>query len=679
MEKETAKQRLDELVKMIIMHDKLYEENRPVITDSEYDTLFLELMELEEQHPTWVHPDSPTQKIYTVIAGGLKKVKHSTPMLSQDKATTLKRIDDWKKQSPSSELVIQHKMDGLTLVLSYELGLLQRAVTRGNGEIGEDVTHNALFIANIPKSINYLGALDVRGEVVVPFSEFERINVTGQYSNPRNLASGTIRQIDSQKSAKIKMQFFAFDIANKYAIRSLRSETDLTTFLKTQGFTIAQTWHIVNGELTKIQSTLDSIQKERKQLPFMIDGAVIKFNEFKIQEELGLTSKFPKWAIAFKYQSLDATTKLISVDWQVGKSGQITPVANFNPVDIDGVIISRATFHNFQNIKNKDIRIGDTIVVARANDVIPYIQQSVKALRDGSEIEITKPMVCPACSTPLTEANRSGDSPIIKCLGVKCEPQLIGKIAHWGSRDALNIMGIGEQTVSNLFRHGIVTNIDSIYEKIQLNREVILNDIEGYGELKLANMLKAIEESKKANLSNVLYGLSIEQVGLSTAKDIAKEFGSMENIMKLLSDDITLFVTRLRSIDGIADSVTEEFLNFFGCWRERKPQRLSDDHPNVVLIRQLMSHGLTMSEPSLIVGDSLKGKTFVITGILSKPRIEIQKEIESLGGKVSGSVSKKTDYLLLGGGEEQSTKHQKAKELKVIIIDENQYKALLSQ
>lgn len=679
MKKEIAKQRIDELVQQVIMHDRLYEENQPIITDSEYDALFLELVTLETEFPEFAQKDSPTARIYTVIVGGLQKDKHSSPILSQDKATTLKRVGEWKEQSLESDIVIQHKMDGLTLVLSYEKGTLKKAVTRGNGEIGEVVTQTAMGIKNIPQSIDYKEPLEVRGEVVVPYKEFERINTDGRYSNPRNLASGTIRQLDTKKSSRIKMEFHAFDISNKYSIPSLLNETDAISLLRTLGFEVVQTWTIPGNNLEGVKECLDAILESRKQLPFMIDGAVIKFNDFKTQEELGSTSKFPKWAIAFKFPSMDATTKLLSVDWQVGKSGQITPVANFEPVEIDGVTIARATLHNYQNIKNKDIRIGDTIMVIRANDVIPYIQQSVKNLRDGNEIGIEKPTTCPSCGETLAEANRTGDSPIMKCMGTQCKPQLIGKIAHWGSRDALNIMGIGEQTVTELYENGILKDIEDIYTAIQKSSEFISKNIEGFGPLKVSNMLKSIEESKKANLSNVLYGFSIEQVGLSTAKDIAKEFGSMKNILNLLSDDINLFVSRLRSIDGVADSVTEEFLNYFGCLENKEPKPMDKNNPNAQRIHRLMGYGLSMSEPSTTVGDSLKGKTFVITGTLSRPRSEIQKEIESLGGKVSSSVSKKTDYLLLGEGEEQSTKSQKARELDVRIIGEAEFAILTMQ
>lgn len=673
---EKAKLRIEELVDLIIMHDKLYEENQPIITDSEYDALYLELMELETKFPQFAPRYSPTQNIYTKTVDSLAKSKHSVPMLSQDKATTLERIEEWRKQSSKSNLVIQHKMDGLTLVLTYTNGQLTKAVTRGNGEIGEDVTHNAMVITNIPKLIDYKDVLEVRGEVVVPFAEFDRINTNGQYSNPRNLASGTIRQLDAKKSAKIKLQFFAFDVANKYAVPGLTTESEAYALLSSLNFEVAKTWSIPKENGAAIAQTLKEIEDTRRSLPFMIDGAVFKIEDFKTQEELGFTSKFPKWAIAFKFQSLDATTKLLSVDWQVGKSGQVTPVANFDQVDIDGVLISRATLHNYQNIKSKDIRIGDTIVVARANDVIPYIQQSIKGARSGQEIEIQKPSVCPACGEPLSESNRSGESPILRCRGNNCEPQVVGKIAHWCSRDAMNILSLGDQAVQDLFEHKIIASIYDLYEKVQEERQYISNEMARYGEKKVENMLAAIEASKTANLSNVLYGLSIDQVGLSTAKDIAKEFGSMTNILNLLIMDPVEFVKRLRSIDGVADSVTEEFMTFMGCWQNAEPTNLAQMNQNVWLILNLMSAGMTMLEPSMTKGDSLKGKTFVITGSLSKPRGDIQKEIESLGGKVSGSVSKKTDYLLLGEGEENSSKHQKAKELMIAIINEEEYKAL---
>lgn len=668
----TVKQRMKDLAETIIKHDMLYEENRPIITDSEYDALYFELMELERKHPDLIDEKSPTRVIYTKVVNNLKKIKHSTPMLSQDKATTLDRILDWRRQSPQSPIIIQHKMDGLTLVLTYEDGRLKQAVTRGNGEIGEDVLHNAMVIRNIPKSIQFNGLLEVRGEVVIPFAEFDRFNADGKYSNPRNLASGMIRQLDASKTAQIGLEFYAFDIANKYSIKELKCESDILLLLGKLGFTLTETcmlFHDKDG--SEIQEELKRIESVRRQLPYMIDGAVIKFDDFKSQEELGYTSKFPKWAIAFKFQSLDATTELLSVDWQVGKSGQITPVANFNPVEIDGVTISRATLHNYQNIVTKDIRIGDTIVVARANDVIPYIQQSIKDVRDGSEEVIEKPLQCPSCGSHLTESNRTGDSPLIRCIGKNCEPQIVGKIVHWASRDALNLMSVGEVVVQDLYNAKIISSILDLYTNIENAKDFITTQMPGYGATKYSNIVSSIEKSKSASLSNILYGLSIDQIGLSTAKDIAKEFVSMGSILHLL-EDVQEFVYHLQMIDGVAASVTEELLKFFGCWNG-KPINLEYDNQNVRMIRELMSLGFSMNEPVTTLGDTFKGKTFVITGALSKPRSEIQKDIENLGGKVSGSVSKKTDYLLLGDGEENSSKHQKAKELNIPILSELEF------
>jgi DNA ligase (NAD+) len=659
MNKKEEIERLHSLQAEIRHHDILYGQNRPEITDTEYDTLYKELVSLEAKYPDEITPDSPTQKIIESIVSELKKVRHSEPMLSQQKATTLEEIEKWWAQiSDKEDVITEYKMDGLTTVLTYDDGKLTRAVTRGNGVIGEDVTHNAMVIDNIPKKLTYHPHLEVRGEVVVPFEDFNRLNANGEYSNPRNLASGKLRQLDSSKVKGAGLMFVAFDLVTK---GDIRTEHDAMTFLEAAGFTVVP-WKITHGtaEADGVENpaAAESIQYYtdiRPKLPYMIDGIVFKFDSYDIQKKMGYTSKYPRWAIAYKFKSDDAITTLRSIEWQIGRSGVVTPVACFDAIEIAGVTIERATLHNSKNIEDKDIRIGDRILVARANDVIPEIIKSFPEKRNGTETVVEMPESCPDCGQPLT---RKG--PLLYCTNPHCGSTVIEKLAHFASRNAMNIDGLGDEMARTLHESIGIKAVEEIYDPETQEKIRALKEMDGFGEKSIESLIEAINGSKTQPLDRVLYGLSIPCVGTSAAKDLAKEFDSADGLIAACEDGIMR--DRILELEGFSDITADAICGWMRNGKER--------------LKTLKERGLTMKAEKNAVGTLFVGKTFVITGILSKPRSEIQKEIEGLGGKVSGSVSKKTSYLLLGEGEENSTKHKKALELGTKILSETEYESL---
>lgn len=651
MNKEEIRKEIDRLRQEIEMHDRLYEQNRPIISDAEYDRLYMRLLELERQYPEFYDPNSPTQRIVTEVVEELVKVPHPTLMLSLEKTTTEEGIVKFATKVPDQEIVVEEKLDGLTVVLTYENGVLSDAVTRGNGYVGERVLHTVRTIITVPKRIPYRQKLVVRGEVIIPYAEFERINVNGEFSNPRNLASGTVRQLDSSIAAQRGLEMIVYDLITA---EGFRKDSEMLEFLNSLGFVVVPYEVFKNDEegIKNLVNYCKGYEEKRKNLRYAIDGLVLKYNSLAVRQELGQTAKAPRWGIAFKFESLEATTTLRDVVWQVGRTGQITPVAVFDEIEIDGVKITRATLHNYQNIKNKDIRIGDRIVVARANDVIPQVVQSIKSLRDGSEKEVEIPQTCPECGSPV-----NAEGPILFCSGLNCKPQIVEKIIHFCKRDAMNIEGLGESNIELLVEKGFVSSIADLYRLHEFADELV--KLEGFGKKKVSNILKAIENSKKNPLSNLLYGLSIMHIGKANSRNIARYFKSMDRLCRASLEEIA-------SVEGIGMVMAQAVIEFF------------KNEDNLKTIERLKSYGVNMEEPEEAKGGVLEGLVFVITGTLSVSRDEMQKTIERLGGKVAGSVSKKTDYLLLGKDGEGSTKHRKAVELGIKIISEEEFNKMIN-
>lgn len=672
MDIQTAEKQIKSLQEEVTKHDILYDEGKPVISDSEYDKLYMELESLEKQYPQFVTPDSPTQRIVTVIVENLKKVTHTTPMLSQDKVHTAEDVQKFAKKAKSN-ILAQLKLDGLTIVLTYESGRLISAVTRGDGQIGEDVTHTIQTSKDVPKRISFQGLLEVRAEALITFTDFKRINEDGTYATTRNLASGTVRQLDASVAKERNIGVIAFEFVSA-------GETEFThdiqrlEFMKELGFNVVP-YEVFEHNEEGIQSLIDYCesfhQLHRKGLDYAIDGLVLKFDDLYVREDLGYTNKFPRWGCAFKFESLEATTTLLRVIYQVGKSGQITPVAEFVTVNIDGVNISRATLHNFRNVsaksyvlrgvlrQGKDIRIGDRIVVARANDVIPQVVQSIKEVRTGNEEIVEPPTKCPSCGSPTESIGEN-----LYCTGIDCIPQLEGKLEHFVSRKTLNIDGLGQKTVKLLLNKGFITSVTDLFRLKQ--HEEAITSMDGFGQKKFDKMIEGIEQAKKNPLHKVLYSLSIRQIGETATKDLSKMFSTMDDIIEL-SKDVEAFRTKLLSINDFGETMTDSMVDFF------------TNEQNIEVIRELQSFGFEMVSEyqGSPAGSSLEGKTFVITGKLSKGRDEFKEQIESLGGKTSGSVSKKTTYLLMGDGEEGSSKHKKALDNGIQIINEEEFIALL--
>lgn len=676
--KEESKARIAFLQEEVTKHDMLYEQNTPIISDTEYDQLYFELVMLEARYPEFITKDSPTQRIVAVLVDSLNKVAHTTPMLSQDKVHT---ADDIRKfaQKSSSRIIAQHKLDGLTIVLTYENTYLVSAVTRGDGLIGEDVLHTIRTSMDVPKRINFTGRLEIRAEAIIMFEDFIRINKEREeagleiYATTRNLASGTTRQLDAKVAQTRNLRVISFDEVSAEGLEFKTDEEQLL-FMTSLGFNVVP-YKIFENTEEGIEALIEYCttfhEKIRKTLKYDIDGLVLKFDDLAIRLELGYTSKFPRWGCAFKFESMNATTTLERVVHQVGKTGQITPVAEFETVNIAGVTINRATLHNYSNISDreylvggkkrsgKDIRINDRILIERANDVIPQVVQSFSELRTGNEVVIEPPLQCPSCGAP-TEF----DGENLFCTGLDCKPQLEGKLAHFVSRKALNIDGLGEKTVKSLLSEGFISSLTDIY---RLNdKEAEITSLDGFGQKKFDKMIEGIEQSKKNPLHKVLYALSIRQVGESASKDVSKTFKTMDEIIDLSQDEMA-FRNKLLSIKDFGGITTDYMVDFF------------TNPKNIKAIRELQSFGFAMESEfdSTPAGSALEGLTFVITGSFTKDRNELKDIVESNGGKASGSVSKKTDYLLMGDGVEGKSKHLKAVELGIKIITEEEFNAML--
>lgn len=651
----------------IIAHDKLYEENRSIITDSMYDELYAHLVELEVAYPHMCHSLSPTQRIVTSVVESLEEVRHSRPMLSLEKTTTNEGLLKFVNQQPGEPILVQRKEDGLTVIGIFNEGVQKDFVSRGSGDIGSRIFHSCSQIENIPKRIAFNNYLELRFEVVVPFADFERINTDGKYSNPRNLASGTVRSLEGALTKERGLKAYVIEVVE---IEGMEFEYDheRIEFVRSLGFEISDTMMFFGKDkdiALEKKRFLEYVNQYdsnvRPTLPHMIDGLVIKYDRLSLREELGETSKYPKWALAYKFDSLDAITTLNDIVIQIGKTGQLSPVGEFKMVKI-GVEVRRATLHNFALIAEKDIRIGDTILVARANDVTPKIVKSFPEQRKGHEFKLEIPPYCPECGGKLVK-----DGEHIFCRNSEaCTPQIIGKFEHFVSRDAMNIDGCGEKTVAMFYEQGFVKSFADLY-KLQEHRAGI-TAIDKFGDKIFDKIIEGIEKSKSQPLNHVIYSLSIDLIGQTASKAIATVYSTMNEILEDAKVPCVLY-DKLIALDDFGDKMVDSFIKYI------------TNEKHIALLRELMALGLEMKsnyqKPNMT--SSIAGKTFVITGTLSRSRSEFKNEIEQYGGKVSGSVSKKTDYLLMGADSEGTSKHQDALKHNVTIIDEAKLGELLNK
>lgn len=627
-----------------------YTLDEPVASDAEYDKLYDELVKLETEHPEWKVPNSPTSVVGGEVLSKFAKKEHTTPLYSlgksQDYAGVIKFIEDVKKEAGREvTFSLEQKLDGLAFVVRYENGYLVEARTRGTGKIGEVITEQIKTIRSIPLQIGVTNTLEVQGEVFMPIDKFEAYNAAlaegaTPLKNPRNGAAGALRNLDPRVTASRPLDAFLYNVPYTDGF-TFESQESMMAFLKDQGFKVNPYFYVLSSAELIIEK-LEQMKEIRPTLNWDIDGMVIKLNDVALRDDLGYTSKYPKWAIAFKFEAIEETTTLNSVTWEVGRTGKLTPLAHLNPVDIGGATVTKATLNNYDDILRKRVKIGAEVFVRRSNDVIPEIMGIV----EGSEgEEITKPTHCPECGTPVTDVGAH-----IYCPNTDgCTAQSVGKFIHFASREAMNIDSFSEKTAEQLFDAGLIRG--SFVDLYKLNKADLLK-LERFGEKKADNLLAAIEESKTRPLEAFIFALGIRYSGKGTAERLLRYYNSIEEIA-------TASVEDLMKIEDIGASVAESIYTYF-----------HNEH-NVQMIRDLQEVGVTMAhEAKVASGSGLAGLTFVLTGKVSRPRREIEDMIKEHGGKPSSSISKNTDYLV--AGEAAGSKLAKAEKLGVKVITENE-------
>lgn len=675
------KNEIEELVREITKHDLLYAMEKPEISDTEYDKLYSRLVKLEEEYPHLVVPNSPTQVIVDIKIEGFEKVTHKHPILSQQKVYNDEEVIEFVRRvriNGVKYIVVQHKIDGLTIVLDYdENGVFKRGTSRGNGIEGFDITHLVQYMDTVPKRLKAGCSAQIRGEGVIFKEDFQRINeelrASGEipFASARNLASGTMRSLEGKVAKERCVQFIAFDVLE--CEKGFENDIDALEFLKEEGF------NVVDSKIFEIDNT-DSLLEYlnnfndtiRPTLDFTIDGMVLKIDDFKARLSLGETSKYPRWACAFKFEAEEVETKLIKVVWQVGRTGAITPVGIINPTEIDGRTVNRASLANADNIREKDLMLNDSVKIRFAGEVIPQITGCIPEDRCGDEIAIEIPKVCPICGEPTTinvEIKKGKETTKVTCENKNCLARTETKLIHFASKDNMNIEKFGDSLIIRLIDLGLLEGIEDIY-KLKDHRDTLIS-LDRLGKKSVDTFLSNIELSKNAPLNRVLSALGIPNIGTKKAKVVANHFETMDNILEFIKKPNRKDV--LLQLEDFGDIVSESFLNFF------------DNEDNLKLVKNLQSLGLTMTKEVIVLSEDLanantekiEGKTFVITGTLSIKRPEMKAKIEALGGKVVGSVSNNTDYLLLGSDKEGSSKHKKALSLNIPIISEEEFNKML--
>jgi len=632
--------------KLISWAKAYYVDDEPIASDEEYDKLARQCLEFENKNPNLINPNSPNRRVGGAILKGFKKANHLSRMWSQEDVFNDKELEDWIKRASkvgdNLEFFCQPKFDGASLNLIYENGILKQAITRGDGEIGEDVTQNAMTIQSIPLEIAEKSLIEIRGEVVIKKSDFEAINIErlknseSTFANPRNAAAGSLRQLDSSITSKRKLFFNAWGVGQNSL--NFEKTSQMMDYIFSLGFVKTPMQTLVKN-IDDIKKLYENMIKKRDTFPMLLDGMVIKIDDITTQQDLGFTQKFPRWSCAYKFPAVEKTTKLKDIILQVGRTGVVTPVAIVEPVLIEGANVERATLHNFDEIQRLDLKIGDEIIIIRSGDVIPKITKVLKDRRDGNEKEILKPTICPDCSSELLI-----EDIMIKCQNLDCPSRVVNSIIYFASKNCLNIDGLGDKIVELLVNEKKIFDILDLYS---LKYEDLEN-LEGFKEKKINNLLNAIENSKNSELYRVLTALGIEHIGEVASKSICSKFGL---------DLVDVSFEDLISIDGIGEQMANSFLEFFRVNRQF-----------VLKLFDILKPKVTIKEEAK---DNLfKNKTVVITGTMSKSRDEIKLFLEDLGAKVSSSVSKKTDFLIYG--EDAGSKYDKAIELGIEILTEDE-------
>lgn len=625
-----------------------YVDGNEIMSNFEYDKLYDELLELEKETGV-VFSDSVTQNVGFEVMTELTKEKHPSKMLSLDKTKDREALKNWLGNNDG---VLSFKLDGLTIVAHYNNGKLQKAVTRGNGTIGEIITHNAKFFKGLPTIIPFKEELVVRGEALMTYSEFDRINElildeTNKYKNPRNLASGTIRQLDSSLMKEREIDFYAFSLVSGNSLNSFNLRLD---WLETQGFQVVKHKKVNKNNLF---STMDEFDKKVKTNDFPSDGLVLFFDDIAYGESLGSTSKFPRNGMAFKWKDEEMSTTLLDIEWSASRTGLLNPVAIFESVELEGTTVSRASLHNVSTIESLKLNIGDTISVYKANMIIPQISQNLTQKSSYNVSEIL-PKCCPVCGGKVN-IEKNNDTRVLKCTNENCVAKHIGQFEHFVSRDATNIVGLSSSKLESLINAGILHELKDLYHIEKYMNEIV--NMEGFGHKSYDNLRKNIEKSREIEPDHFLYALGISEIGRSASRDI----------LKYLNNDFEKIFEKTREefleIDGVGEIMANNLVTYF--------------HDNEKFVKELMKE-FTFSIPTDTNTTTLSGLTFVITGKLHmyENRDELKNEIEKNGGKVSGSVSNKTDYLINNDIHSTSGKNKKAKELGVKIITEEEFEEM---
>jgi DNA ligase (NAD+) len=659
-----VRSRIEGLREQVRYHNRRYHiEDAPEISDAEYDALYAELESMEAEHPELVTPDSPTQRVGGEPLEGFEEVRHTVPMLSLANARKTEDLREWDARvrrllGPEEEerlrYVTELKIDGLAVSLRYENGQFVRGATRGNGIVGEDVTQNLRTVRAIPDRLDDEPpeVLEPRGEVFMTLENFEELNRRQEaegkppFANPRNAAAGAIRQLDSRITASRPLTIYLYGVGEGGEL--YESHSAMLDALKSYG--LRANPHRVHDSIETVIEECERSAAERESLPYQIDGVVVKVDSREQQRSLGTVARAPRWAIAYKFEPLAGRTKLLDIIVKVGRTGALTPQAVLEPVNIGGVMISRATLHNEDYVKEKGILIGDTVVVERAGDVIPQVVRPVVEERTGDERAFEMPTHCPVCGEPVS---RPEDEAVTRCVNARCPAQALEHIIHWSSKGAMDIEGLGEKVATRFFDLGLIRDPADIYDL----REEQISPLEGFGEKSAENLIRGIERSKEQPFPRVLYALGIRHVGSVTAELIAGRFGG-EDLLRGVS------VEQLTEINGVGEVVARAVVEYFAL----------DD--NRTLVERLMRVGLDFERVASTSDGPLAGKRMVITGTLSRPRGEFVERLEAAGGTFTSSVSKNTDYVL--AGEEAGSKLERASELGVPVIDEAGFEELVS-
>ena len=665
MNKKQAKEKIEELRQKVNYYaEKYYDEDKPEISDFEYDMLMVELRNLEKDFPEFQSKESLTQKVGGHVKEGFEKVNHEVPLQSLQDVFSLEEVEEYinKIEEKSVEnniknksYVVETKIDGLSAALEYKNGEFIRGATRGNGLVGEDVTQNLKTIKTIPLQLNEKIDIIVRGEVFIAKKDFEKMNQERLekdeelFANARNAAAGSLRQLDSKITSSRPLDIYIFNV-QKIEGKEFNSHYKELKYLEELGFNVNPI-RIYCNTMQEIKNAINKIGKERENLTFGIDGAVVKVDDLHFREILGTTAKTPRWAVAYKYPPERKETKLKDIVCNVGRTGAITPMAILEPVQVDGSTISKTTLHNEDFIKEKELKIGDIVVIQKAGDVIPEVVEVKKEKRNGNEIQFNMPKVCPVCGAP---AVREEGEAVIRCTGIECPAKLFRNLVHFVSREAMNIDGLGENIIQQLLDRNLIANISDIYT---LTFEDV-SSLKKNGQKFAQNLINAIEKSKENDLYRLITALGIRHVGTKVAKILARKYKTIDNLVKASFEDLS-------NINDIGETVANSIIEFFS------------QEQTIDLIEKLKNAGVNIESLEEDIEDNrFEGKVFVLTGSLENfTRGEASNLIEKFGGKTSSTVSKKTDYVL--AGEEAGSKLTKAQNLGITIITEDEFMKMI--